>query len=292
MNLRKCIPVTLLLILAMVFSGCSDFMYTFYMQKADLLVEEFIDEVNKDYVDALKKYSTKSIETYDFTTEQNEFVNKFSKCSVSLVSVEMDDDDFFDTATCKVKLNYLDASKVTENYTFATKEEYEEDFGDLKKSKETIKLKMVLEDRVWKFKDLNTLYEKVYKSYQDINLVGELGIPLNPDASYYESICETSLWYDPILSYPVDVTSVNDPVAIQCGFYFNTPVTNTFKAKLYQDGTELETIDINLDFTVLAICDFSTRLLGVDSMPSGKYEIKLYFGDELIASSPYMMTVN
>lgn len=291
MRLRKSLSVILTIILVFVLAGCSDFLVVFNTRKATRYAEEFIESVNGDFDSALQSYSNKPIEAVTLTKEQEELYSEFGATTFELDSVELTDTEEITEAVCKVKITFKDISEVVDDNPFATLDGYTSKFKKLKKSHDIFKLKMVYSDGQWKFKDLNEIYSMTTLPYSLIVIVDDLGVPLNPNADFYKDSFVTSLWYDPLTSLPLDGTSMTKPIAIQCGFYFDRPVTNTFKVHLYEDGKEIFSEDVTADSAVLIICDFSTRLLEIDEFSKSEYTVKLKFDEQIIASSPCALTV-
>lgn len=291
MRLRKSFSVLLTIILVLLLAGCSDFMVVFNTRKANKCAENFVVALGEDYLSAIQTYSNKSIELTELTEEQKSLYDEFGVASFELDSVELTDEEEMTEALCRIKITYKDISTTVEDNPFATYDGYVSKLKKLKKSHKTLKLKMIYSDGQWKFKDLNEIYSLTTEPYSLIVIVDELGVPLNPNAEFYKESFVTSLWYDPLTSLPLDGSSMTDPIAIQCGFYFDRPVTNTFKIYLYKDGEDIYIQDVTADSAVLIICDFSTRLLDTDRFDKGEYTIKVKFDEQIIASSPNVLIV-
>ena len=58
-------------------------------------------------------------------------------------------------------------------------------------------------------------------------------------------------------------------------FYFNEPVTGTFRAVLKKDGKQLAVKDIRISEKVVCEIDFSAGLEGIGTFESGAYTVSL-----------------
>ena len=71
-------------------------------------------------------------------------------------------------------------------------------------------------------------------------------------------------------------------------FYFNEPITGTFKAVLIKDGQKLLEKRIRLEGKVIAECDFSAGLEGLSTFGEGTYSIQLETDGSTVAVSSDM----
>ena len=123
----------------------------------------------------------------------------------------------------------------------------------------------------------------------------ETVIPTNPDPTdtveinydYVKSVCVYSVWYDPTEDNPADYTSVakDDAFALKGVFYFTTPLTASFEAKLYKDGQVILTKNIELDNDITAEADFSAGLEWSGVFDEGNYTVELLFEGKSVAST-------
>lgn len=111
-----------------------------------------------------------------------------------------------------------------------------------------------------------------------------------PDLDYIKSICVYSVWYDAVIDNPAEYDSISsdDAFALKGVFYFNTPLTASFKARLYKDGAVLLVRDVNLRDNVTAEADFSAGLEGLGTFESGEYYIELVFDGKPVAVTSTM----
>lgn len=95
-------------------------------------------------------------------------------------------------------------------------------------------------------------------------------------------LCST--WYDAVEDNPTDISSISsDSVfALKGVFYFNRPLTVTFKAKLLKDGEEFLTKEVRLKNNVTAEADFSAGLEGLGTFGPGVYQVELLFDDSIV----------
>ena len=109
--------------------------------------------------------------------------------------------------------------------------------------------------------------------------------PIDYDIDYIRSVCIYTVWYDAVEDNPVTQQYVNkeDAFAIKGVFYFSTPLTTSFEAKLYQDGEVILTKELVLKNNISAEADFSAGLAGWGTFDAGTYTIELLFEGESVA---------
>lgn len=280
---KKFLVLSLVIVMLLSMTGCDSLILSLNTSKAKKCVENFIEESDTDFIAALQKYSLEEITPAGMIDEQKELFDTYGICEFEIDSVELDDEENMDTAVCKLNVTYKKFSKVIEDMPEAVLSDYARKLKKLKNSNETFKLKMSFNDGEWMFDDLTDLYETLCMPYEMITILDENGTALNPNAEYYGKKIVSSLWYDPIYSIPLDGNKVTSPVAIQCAFYFNRPVTDTFEARLLDSkGKTISTKEITMDISVICICDFSLEYVGVDKFDASTYKIGLYFNNEEI----------
>lgn len=109
--------------------------------------------------------------------------------------------------------------------------------------------------------------------------------PIDYDIDYIRSVCIYTVWYDATEDNPMTGTYVekDNAFAIKGVFYFSTPLTTTFEAKLYQDGELILTKEIVLNNNITAEADFSAGLEGWGTFDAGSYTIELFFEGDSVA---------
>lgn len=107
------------------------------------------------------------------------------------------------------------------------------------------------------------------------------------DAEFVEDALVYSVWYDATEDNPVNYSQINsqDAFALKGVFYFNTPLTTVFEARLVKDGEVLLTKNVTLKDNVTAECDFSAGMEGWGVFEAGNYVVELYFDGEYIAAT-------
>lgn len=291
-NLKKCALFLLTFVFVFAISGCDMLKSSISRQKANNYVEEFIDSTDINLLESIKTYSSEKIEITDLIKLQRELYVNYSKCEFVINEIKLDDTADFDKATCMLTIKYRDITDVLDEHSYATADDYRELIrgADIKSSE--VKLQLVQKNGQWEFDDLSELYDMLYKPYTELVFIDKIGIAINPNAEYYADRCVSCLWYDPLMSVPLEGNSVTEPVALQCAFYFERPVTEDFEARLLNaKGNVLARRPIKMDTSVIALCDFSSEYLGIESIRQDKYFIELYFNDELIGKTPSPISV-
>ena len=97
-------------------------------------------------------------------------------------------------------------------------------------------------------------------------------------------------WYDVEKDNPATYNSMDseDAFALKCVFYFSEPVSATLRVKLKNDSEQVAVKTIRLDEKVIAECDFSAGLEGMDSFKPGVYKIYLETEGRTVAISSEM----
>ncbi len=110
------------------------------------------------------------------------------------------------------------------------------------------------------------------------------------DVSFVRDAYLISCWYDAVDDNPVDYGSVNseDAFALKGVFYFNTPLTTVFEARLYKDDEVILTREVRMNGNVTAEADFSAGLEGLGTFETGEYYVELVFDGESIATTSIM----
>ncbi|MCQ2465925.1 MAG: hypothetical protein MJ166_00195 [Clostridia bacterium] len=289
---KKSICALLVVLVVMAMTGCNDFMISLNTRRANKCVMDFIEATDAGLLNALNSYSREEIEAKSFIDEQQELYVNNGNCEFEIIDIYLDDEESMDVAICELSVTAKNSKKVLKDLPSATYSDYNRKLKKAKTKTETFELKMTSDNGEWKFDDLTPLYEKLYKPYEDMIVLDDMGIAINPGTEYYKEKFVSVLWYDPLSAVPLTTTSVTSPVAIQCGFYFDRPITDTLVAKLYDEsGKAIASKEITLEVNVLVICDFSLESVGVSKFSAGSYDIKLFYGDEEICSTSESLTV-
>ena len=96
-----------------------------------------------------------------------------------------------------------------------------------------------------------------------------------------------SVWYDVTSDNPADYSSITSDkaYALKGVFYFSSPLTGTFEAKILKDDEVVLTRNVNMYDNVTAEADFSAGLEGLGTFEPGDYTVELYFNGEFVAKT-------
>ena len=99
-----------------------------------------------------------------------------------------------------------------------------------------------------------------------------------------------SVWYDVTSDNPADYSSITSDkaYALKGVFYFSSPLTGTFEAKILKDDEVVLTRNVNMYDNVTAEADVSAGLEGLGTFEPGDYTVELYFNGELVAKTGVM----
>ncbi len=151
--------------------------------------DEEIVEVFEGYGKQLKKLSLSKIEDYapeselldlDLTGDEEEIVKTLLKrASLDVEETEIKEKKKTSTCTAKVKVNYIDLSKVLDNFDGqADKDSIIEAIGEAKTSKKTVKVSLESEDDEWKIVDDSAIYDLLFNGFEDLDYYLS---PIEPD---------------------------------------------------------------------------------------------------------------
>ena len=108
--------------------------------------------------------------------------------------------------------------------------------------------------------------------------------------AFIEEAYVCAVWYDAVEGNPANYYSIEsaDASALRGVFYFNSPITTVFQARLYKDKEIVMTRDIYMRDNVTAEADFFAGLEETDHFEPGVYYIELLFEDKPVATTERM----
>ena len=268
-------------------SGCGFIMDQIETSKIETMVQESLGEYfdSKGSFD-LNSKAKKKYDLSDLADEQKALGSYFlSKCS----GFEIKDTKVNDgrkSAQCTVEFFKVpDLSSL--DLFIATSDEYEDEIDSLKKKTVKISFKLVKnKNDEWIYSDLNKFFDTFAAPLKELCILDDEGNPLNITAAYIDAFYQESVWYDPLMGNPAEGDTLVSPVALVNYFYFKQPMVLTLTAVLMKDGDEVSRIEVNVNNSVVAKCDFDAGLtLGSSSFEAGSYTIAIMSGDITIAES-------
>ena len=268
-----------------IFTGCSNIIRSVRLREAEEFGNRFVEEYNDadDLRKVLDDNSDKKIQDLNMLADQQKIMDHTFEQKVRLSSIILDEDE--NKATFYGYLYHPDFSELDDEYR--TVEDWEKFFGLMTSTRMSLELPMIYEHGSWMFEDLGELYEELGKNYSTLGILNTEGVPVNPTPEFYKDLTSEAIWYDPILSIPLEDDKLEDPVALQCAFYFVKPVKVSLTAELVNgEGESLKILDVSLDGSVIVVCDFSLELMELKSFKTGEYTVKLYYDGTEINSTP------
>ena len=108
--------------------------------------------------------------------------------------------------------------------------------------------------------------------------------------SFIKERCVYSVWYDVSTDNPAgyDWIASEKAYALKGVFYFSTPLTTVFEARLLKGDEVVLTRNVNMYDNVTAEADFSAGLEGLGTFEPGDYTVELYFNGEFVAKTDIM----
>lgn len=99
-----------------------------------------------------------------------------------------------------------------------------------------------------------------------------------------------SAWYDVEKDNPANYNAMDsdDAYALKCVFYFSEPISATFRVILKNEDEQVVVKTLRLNEKVIAECDFSAGLEGMDSFKPGVYKVYIETEGKNVAVSSEM----
>ncbi len=270
-------------------TGCSYLMYDRIYNGLEEYVDGFIEDAEKEPIKTLNANSSKRIKVSKLSDEQQDIFDDTFSLKFKIDYLTLDDGNY--TATCKMKVTYTDITAEFDN-ELHTVDEYVKLIEDLDTKTKTMTFTLTRTGKEWSFDDLSEIYTVAQKPYGSLFVCDDEGYPLSLSQDYFDTIYIQPLWYDPLYSTPLHLNKLEDPCALQCAFYFNTPVNLKLKADLKDaNGKVIASRDLDINNSVIAIADFSCEYVGVDRFAQGNYTVELIYDGEVFAKTDDPLTV-
>ncbi len=288
---RMTLSVVLVATMMIVSSGCTEYIRERQFERLEDYVYGFVEDLSTNPLTVMSENSLKKIKLPELSDEQQEVFDSAYICKMKIAELELGEDN--KSADCTVKISYKDLSDKFEATEYHTISELKSEIDDLKTKKKTLVLHMEKDGKAWKFSDLQEIVDITTAGYSTLNICDDDGFPVNLTSESFENVYVEALWYDPMFSTPLHLNKLTDPVALQCAFYFNTPVNLRFEAVLLdEDGKEMTSTDVEIRDSVIVVVDFSADFVGVSSFSGGNYTIELRWNDEVYAKTEEPLEVN
>ena len=288
--LRSILCIAVICSMAISATGCDAIMEKIAIGKVESMVEEsfggFFESKGKNDLD---KYAVTAYDKSEYIDEQLElFRFGLNKAHYELVETTLKDSH--EQGKCKIKITK--AAKYDDfDLWIGTMDEYKEAVKALGTKAYTITLKVEkTDDDDWKFSDLTPFYDLFLQPMADRCFIDDDGAPINITPKYIESFMVESVWYDPIMSNPLEDDYLVEPKALVNVVYFNRQIDMTLTAKLYRDDDLVTELTCEVNSRNIAEYDFdAVYALGKDHFEAGRYHIKFYVDDRFLVESPDIM---
>ena len=265
-------------------SGCKEYIRDRQFARLEDYVYGFVEDLSTNPLTVMSENSVKKLKLPDLSDEQQEIFDSAYTCKMSISEIELADDN--KSADCKMKVTYKDISDKFEGSDFHTVKEFKSEIKDMKSSKKNIVLHMEKDGTKWIFSDLQEVVDLTTAGFDTLNICDDDGFPIKLTSEYFDNVYVEALWYDPLFSTPLHINKLTDPVALQCAFYFNTPVNLKFEAVLRdEDGKKLATEDVEIKNSVMVLVDFSADYVGVSEFSDGEYTVELEWDGDVFAKT-------
>ena len=285
--IKKITSLILTVCLLLSVTGCGFIMDQIETSKIEAMVSESLEQFfgSKGSYD-LNSHAKKKYDLSDLIEEQKALESyAVSKCSGFEIK-ETKVNDGRESAQCTVEFYKVpDLSAI--DILIATSDEYEDEIDSLKKKTVKISFKLVKnKNGDWIYADLNKFFDTFAAPIKDLCILDEEGKPLNVTAAYIDAFYQESVWYDPLMGNPAEGDTLVSPVALVNYFYFKQPMVLSLTAVLMKDDDEVSRLEVNVNNSVVAKCDFDAGLtVGSSSFEAGSYTVVLMSGDITIAES-------
>ena len=281
--IKKAVSVLLLASMAVSSSGCSKILEKFAAKEAEAVLTEALDAFYSDPVNGLSEYDD-SFDIPDMIEESLAFAIE----GVSASTYELGEPSFnSNRTTAKIPVTFNDVLEV-EDIAMGTEDEVSDALGDCDRN--DVEITFVLKNKKgdWIIEDMSELIDVFFTPYESIVFVDENGMPTSYYQPFFDECLVDSVWYEPIMSNPLDGSSLHAPSALLAVFYFDRPMYMTFTVNLLKSGDVVDTIEVVVDGGTTAYCQFWQN---GTVYTNGSYTIELTYGDSVVATTE-SLTVN
>ena len=281
--IKKAVSVLLLASMAVSSSGCSKILEKFAAKEAEAVLTEALDAFYSDPVNGLSEYDD-SFDIPDMLEESLAFAIE----GVSSSTYELGEPSFnSNRTTAEIPVTFNDVLEV-EDIAMGTEDEVSDALGDCDRN--DVEITFVLKNKKgdWIIEDMSELIDVFFTPYESIVFVDENGMPTSYYQPFFDECLVDSVWYEPIMSNPLDGSSLHAPSALLAVFYFDRPMYMTFTVNLLKSGDVVDTIEVVVDGGTTAYCQFWQN---GTVYTNGSYTIELTYGDSVVATTE-SLTVN
>ena len=281
--IKKAVSVLLLASMAVSSSGCSKILEKFAAKEAEAVLTEALDAFYSDPVNGLSEYDD-SFDIPDMIEESLAFAIE----GVSASTYELGEPSFnSNRTTAKIPVTFNDVLEV-EDIAMGTEDEVSDALGNCDRN--DVEITFVLKNKKgdWIIEDMSELIDVFFTPYESIVFVDENGMPTSYYQPFFDECLVDSVWYEPIMSNPLDGSSLHAPSALLAVFYFDRPMYMTFTVNLLKSGDVVDTIEVVVDGGTTAYCQFWQN---GTVYTNGSYTIELTYGDSVVATTE-SLTVN
>ncbi|MCR5200918.1 MAG: hypothetical protein K6C38_07370 [Saccharofermentans sp.] len=281
--IKKAVSVLLLASMAVSSSGCSKILEKFAAKEAEGVLTEALDAFYSDPVNGLSEYDD-SFVIPDMLEESLAFAIE----GVSASTYELGEPSFnSNRTTAKIPVTFNDVLEV-EDIAMGTEDEVSDALGGCDRN--DVEITFVLKNKKgdWIIEDMSELVDVFFTPYESIVFVDENGMPTSYYQPFFDECLVDSVWYEPIMSNPLDGNSLHAPSAMLAVFYFDRPMYMTFTVNLLKSGDVVDTIEVVVDGGTTAYCEFWQN---GTVYTNGSYTIELTYGDSVVATTD-SLTVN
>ena len=281
--IKKAVSVLLLASMAVSSSGCSKILEKFAAKEAEAVLTEALDAFYSDPVNGLSEYDD-SFDIPDMIEESLAFAIE----GVSASTYELGEPSFnSNRTTAKIPVTFNGVLEV-EDIAMGTEDEVSDALGNCDRN--DVEITFVLKNKKgdWIIEDMSELIDVFFTPYESIVFVDENGMPTSYYQPFFDECLVDSVWYEPIMSNPLDGSSLHAPSALLAVFYFDRPMYMTFTVNLLKSGDVVDTIEVVVDGGTTAYCEFWQN---GTVYTNGSYTIELTYGDSVVATTD-SLTVN
>ena len=273
--MKKAVSVLILASMALSSTGCSKILEKFAAREAEGVLTEALDAFYSDPVNGVSEFD----DTFEVPDLLEESLN-FALEGISASTYEIGEPSFNgNRTTAKIPVTFNDVLEV-EDIPMGTVDEVTDELGACDKN--DIEITFVLKNKKgdWTIEDMSELIDVFFTPYESIVYVDENGMPTNYYQPFFDECLVDAVWYDPLMSNPLDNNSLRSPEALVAVFYFDRPMYMSFTANLLKSGEVVQTIDVVVDGGTTAYCEFwGSRYT------NGSYSIELVFADGVVATT-------
>lgn len=271
--LKKTVCVTLITSVCISSAGCSKFLEKIAADEASEVLTEALDAFYSDPVNGVADYD----DSFDIPELLDDSMT-FALEGIEGSTYELGEPEVSkDRSTIEFTVTFNDVIEVAD-IPMGTTDEVSDALGDCDREDVEIEFTLTENKGDWEIEDMSELIDVFFVPYESLVYIDENGMPTSFNQDFFDECVVGTAWYDPLMANPLDNNNLQSPPALIGVIYFDRPMYMTFTANLLKNDEIVQTMEITLDGSTIAYCEFWGSRYS-----SGTYTMELVYGDGVAA---------